>query len=430
MNEQTPHWVQDGKVNEVAFCEAFLQDRNILWSKGSFFTEEGKIRSEDILRKEIYERIRPYVTSRVSTKVEHILAALRLAAQKNFDGRQELVIHTANGAYNIDQRQFYPEKVCCRCRLPVAYNADAPAPKLWLQFLEELLEKEDIPTLQEYLGYCLLPITYGQKMMMIIGQGGEGKSRIGVVMKALMGDNMNMGSIAKVETNAFARADLENALLMVDDDLKMEALSQTHYLKSIITAEVAMDLERKGIQSYQGQLYVRFLAFGNGSLQALHDRSFGFFRRQIILTAKPRAQNRVDDPYLGKRLAREAEGIFLWCLEGLHRLVEQDFQFTLSYRATENLFQSMCEGNNIIGFLGSEGYFRYDPTGGVSSRKLYSLYQEWCEDNSLVPLSTRSFWSYLCQHAGEYQLRHTNTIPIGNGKRARGFYGLRPLSGM
>lgn len=48
---------------------------------------------------------------------------------------------------------------------------------------------------------------------------------------------------------------------MVDDDMKMEALKSTHYLKSLITAEMPMDLERKGEQSYQGKMYVRFLAF-------------------------------------------------------------------------------------------------------------------------------------------------------------------------
>ena len=54
-------------------------------------------------------------------------------------------------------------------------------------FLSELLGPEDIPALQEYLGYCLIPSTKGQKMLMLIGKGGEGKSRIGVVMNAIFG---------------------------------------------------------------------------------------------------------------------------------------------------------------------------------------------------------------------------------------------------
>ena len=133
------------------------------------------------------------------------------------------------------------------------------------------------PALQEYLGYCLIPSTKGQKMLMLIGKGGEGKSRIGVVMNAIFGLNMNTTSIQKVENSRFARADLEGKLLMLDDDLDMNALTKTNYVKSIVTAELRMDLERKREQSYQGLLYVRFLCFGNGALTALHDRSDGFF---------------------------------------------------------------------------------------------------------------------------------------------------------
>ena len=106
-----------------------------------------------------------------------------------------------------------------------------------------------------HLGYCLIPSTKGQKMLMLIGKGGEGKSRIGVVMNAIFGLNMNTTSIQKVENNRFARADLEGKLLMVDDDLDMNALTKTNYVKSIVTAELRMDLERKKEQSYQGQLY-------------------------------------------------------------------------------------------------------------------------------------------------------------------------------
>ena len=82
--------------------------------------------------------------------------------------------------------------------------------------------------MQEYLGYCLIPCTKGQKMMFLLGKGGEGKSRIGLVLKKLMGDAVSNGSIQKVETSRFARADLENRLLMVDDDLNMNALPKTN----------------------------------------------------------------------------------------------------------------------------------------------------------------------------------------------------------
>ena len=50
-----------------------------------------------------------------------------------------------------------------------------------MKFLSELLDEEDILTLQEYMGYTLLPSNKAQKLMMLLGKGGEGKSRIGLV---------------------------------------------------------------------------------------------------------------------------------------------------------------------------------------------------------------------------------------------------------
>ena len=74
-------------------------------------------------------------------------------------------------------------------------------------------------------------------MMVIKGRGGEGKSQIGVVLSKLFGTNMKDGSIGKISENRFARADLEHILLCVDDDMRMEALRQTNYVKSIVTAQ-------------------------------------------------------------------------------------------------------------------------------------------------------------------------------------------------
>ena len=231
-----------------------------------------------------------------------------------------------------------------------------------------------------------------------------------------------------LEENRFARADLEYSLLMVDDDLKLEALPQTNIIKSIVTAELPMDLEKKGKQSYQGRLYVRFLGFGNGTLQALYDRSVGFFRRQIILTVKDRPEDRVDDPFIADKMATEAEGIFLWALKGLNRLRANEFRFTMSERSRENMTESVKDANNIIDFLASEGYIRFKADYEASTKELYDVYKLWCDDNTYNPLSSRSFSNYLAQHADDYNLEATNNIRIGGGKRCRGYLGIEVLN--
>jgi putative DNA primase/helicase len=185
-----------------------------------------------------------------------------------------------------------------------------------------------------------------------------------------------------------------------------------------------MDLERKGEQSYQGQLVARFMAFGNSRLRSVYDHSLGFFRRQIILSTMPRPADRVDDPELGEKLIAEKDSIFMWCLLGLFRLMHNDFRFTISQRAMENLTKARTEDNNILSFLSSEGYIKFDYHASATSRQLYSVYRDWCEDNATRALSDRTFWSYLREHTIDLGLDYTNTIPIGNGRYARGFKGI------
>lgn len=222
-------WYDGKKINEVAFCREFLNEHPMICVKGSFFTTEGRVSDEEALGKLIYDKLNVCVKTGLSRRVDSLMNTLRKEAYQPVLPIQADRIHVANGTLFLDGR-FTEEKEYCRNRLPVRYDPDACFPPEWITFLDQLLEVDDVFTLQEFMGYCLLPTTKAQKMLMIVGQGGEGKSRIGVVMRAIFGESMVNGSLAKVETNRFARADLEHALVMVDDDMKMEALPETNYL--------------------------------------------------------------------------------------------------------------------------------------------------------------------------------------------------------
>ena len=422
-----PVWFDGRHVNERRYCEDFLSRHPMRTRQGRFLTADGFLEDENVLGRQILAEIGPYVNSGVSRTVANMIACMRLqaepaAAQTDLDR-----IHAANGTLFLDGT-FSQSRLICVNRLRVAYNPKAPAPKTWLRFLNDLLYPEDIATLQEYLGYCLIPTTKAQRMMMILGRGGEGKSQIGRVLSSIFGPNMSTSSIQKIETNRFARADLENRLLMVDDDMDMNALPKTNHIKSIVTAQYAMDVERKGIQSYQAQLYVRFLCFGNGALESLYDKSDGFYRRQIILTAKERPKNRRDDPFIAEAMIAEREGIFNWMLAGLHQLLSDNFRFRISARTEANLRSVRSSSNNILDFLCSEGYIRWRADREISSRALYRCYQDWCEDNALKPLSAQRLINELRQNEEKYGAEYSNNI-IWAGKRVRGFLGIEAVSG-
>ena len=256
-----PVWFDGQNINEALFCEEFLQERRIIFANGAFFTPDGRVTDDLPLRGEIYEKLKFCAVNNIPRKITNILEVLKLEAQEpDFPPEQDR-IHVANGTLMLNGTFTEGKPAIVRSRLPIAYKPDAPAPVIWLNFLDGLLHAEDIPTLQEFIGYCLIPSNKGQRMMVIKGNGGEGKSQIGAVLSAIFGTNMKDGSIGKISENRFARADLEHILLCVDDDMRMEALRQTNYVKSIVTAQGKMDLERKGKQSYQGWMFARLLAF-------------------------------------------------------------------------------------------------------------------------------------------------------------------------
>ena len=403
LTEYQPDWFDGKKVDEVRFCREFLDEHPMICVKGSFFTVDGRITDEAALGKQIYEMLAPWVKTGLSRRMESLMNVLRVEAYQPDLPVHTDRIHVANGTLFLDGT-FTEKKEYCRNRLPVRYDPNAEMPPQWITFLDQLLETEDIYTLQEYMGYCLIPTTKAQKMLMLIGQGGEGKSRVGVVMRAIFGDNMANGNLAKV----------------------MEALPGTDYIKLIITAELPLDLEKKSKQSYQGELYVRFLGFGNGTIKALYDRSYGFFRRQIILTVKKRDPNRIDDPDLSEKLTAEKEGIFLWCFYGLHRLFQNNYRFTISQQTKANMAAAVSEGNNVVDFMQSKGYIAFFSEAEASTKELYAVYKLWCEDNALNPLTSNSFSRYLNENQTQYGIRYSNNVYTKDKCRVRGYIGIEP----
>ena len=235
-NANAPAWFDGSNINEAAFCDEFLHTHKIIFANNAFFTPKGRITDDLPLRGEIFDRLKLYAINNIPRKVTNILEVLKLAAYVEDFPPEADKIHLANGTLHIDGTFTAEKSEIVRMRLPIEYHPDAPEAVTWLSFLNELLYPEDIPTLQEFLGYCLIPSNKGQRMMIIKGNGGEGKSQIGAVLNVLFGSNMKDGSIGKISENRFARADLEHILLCVDDDMRMEALRQTSYVKSIVTA--------------------------------------------------------------------------------------------------------------------------------------------------------------------------------------------------
>lgn len=148
-----PVWFDGKSINEALFCEEFLQTHKIIFTNGAFFTPKGRVTDELPLRGEIFEELKCCAVSNIPRKISNIVELMKLAALVEDFPPEPDRIHLSNGTLFLDGTFAEGKPKIVRNRFPVAYNPNAPKPVLWLQFLDGLLYPEDIPTLQEYIGY-------------------------------------------------------------------------------------------------------------------------------------------------------------------------------------------------------------------------------------------------------------------------------------
>lgn len=428
-NSNRPYWCADGNIDEVMFCKDLVQFRPMKCINGILYDADGMIPDEKI-ENEIHDLISKYITRKIAAKVKELVNALKMVTYSPAPLPDTKHIHLLNGTLGIDG-VFIPISQFCLNRLNVVYEEDRQQPEFWINFVNDLLYPDDVLTLQEFLGYCMIPSTKAQVMLFLIGNGGEGKSRIGVVLNEIFKSSMVSGCLQDLEENKFTLASLENKLLFLDDDLSIKASEDSKNLKKIVTAESPMLIERKCVQPYEVLLYSRLLAFGNVPLRMLFDHSDGMFRRQIILKVKPKPADREDDRFLTEKLIAEKDSIFNWCFEGLKRLIANKYQFTISAQAIDNLNEAKQENCNVIGFLNDEKYVvTNDLHFSITGKRLLYLYQDWCRENAEPPLRDNSVTNYLKTNAAKYGIRYNKNVDAGNGKYVRGFDGIRQMANL
>ena len=139
-----------------------------------------------------------------------------------------------------------------------------------------------------------------------------------------------------------------------------------------------------------------------------------------MITVKDRDPARVDDPFLIEKLTAELPGILFWMLEGLHCLLANRYQFTISERSIQNLEAAMADSDNLTQFMQATAYVRFKPDTEERSTYLYRAYTKWCEDNLESPVPQKKFSQFLLKNAGKYGLTFSKHI---EGKY-RGFRGV------
>lgn len=129
MTPQTwPEWYDGRHINEVLFCQQFLDKHPMKCVRGRLFTVDGLIEDEGQIGNLILEEISGVLTSGLSKIVTNLLASIKLQAYSPPLSIETDRIHVANGTYFMDG-SFTADKNYCNNRLTVPTTLTHPFPK-------------------------------------------------------------------------------------------------------------------------------------------------------------------------------------------------------------------------------------------------------------------------------------------------------------
>ena len=262
---------------------------------------------------------------------------------------------------------------------------------MFMKFLEESMggDMGQISLIQEMLGYFLIPVNSAQKCFVIVGVGGAGKSVLLRVLNDILLGKQNVSNVSWQALNErFKTAELFGKLANIFADLPTKYIDDNGIFKALV-GEDYLTVEKKNKDPFSFQSCARLLFSCNSIPKNYGDRSEGFYRRLIIMRFNNSVPPDKRDPNLIEKFRMEADGIFLFALNGLKRLMNNNYTFSETEVNKAELRQYREESDSVLLFIRECCEVGNDKVCG--STEIFNAYKGYCEECGLKPYSQRMF---------------------------------------
>lgn len=302
------------------------------------------------------------------------------------------IINVQNGLYNVLENSLSPHtpNYLSTIQLPVNYLSEADCP-LFKKYLAESMagDMDQVKLIQEILGYTLFPVNSAQKSFVFVGAAAAGKSVLLRVINDLLLGKENVSNVPWQSLNErFKTSELFGKLANTFADLPTKNIDDNGIFKALV-GEDYITGERKNKNPFSFISFAKLIFSCNSIPKNYGDRSEGFYRRLIIIRFNNTVSPEKRDPHLLDKFRAEADGIFLFALEGLKRLIKNDFRFSEAQKNIDELQRYREDSDSVLSFVNE--YCELDSTYSVGSTELYNVYKQYCDECGMRPYSQKTF---------------------------------------
>jgi len=400
-------WLNDkGKVLPGLAAQAFFtkQKNTLIFVSGAFW-RYGKGYWEKVKDEIIMQEIRDMIGREKTSKkvIEDIKFCLELEAlSDNHKWNpspeklcfQNCILNTKTmqtEPHNKDLLQtnrfeweYFPHGCPDTASFLLYMHENAP---LWMNYLETIQFKQDaIDRLQEWMGLCLVPVTKMERCLFLKGEGRNGKGVFLHVLRNLIGESQVSSLDLDQLFDRFSKIGIQNKLINIGGDIDTDIVFSNKF-KGMVSGET-ITAEDKYKKNEKFNPYARFI-FAANDYPVTKDRSPAFYKRFDIVEFQKEFAEEEQNKDLKENLMKELPAIMHWALEGLKRLVKNNWIFSASATFDKTKESFKLASNHVLQFVASNFVIntKTDTPHWYSCKAFRTLYKDWCIDNGYKMLS-------------------------------------------
>lgn len=355
-----------------------------------FNPEEGVyVDADPILRKDLR---RDDAGLKMINEVINAFVDLNYVHPNLFDAEEDR-IHLQNGWLNIKTYEFEPHSPLYYSftKLAPYYDASAKCPKI-LEFLDAVLQQEDVEVMQKIFGYLLLPGNKYKKAFWFIGDKDTGKSTFIELMELFIGQASHI-SLHDLEQGDENRKVVTGAhtLLNTTSEIGSKKIKDDTMFKRW-TGNDTITVRHLYQEPFNVKFLGKFVVASNDMPNFVEmDRAF-MERWLLIPFLNVISDDEKDRDILKKMTTREElSGLLNWAIEGLKKLEKDCYFRKETWEEIQKKWKEM--GSTVDAFLGqkTEKGEKFE----ILTTSLFEAYCNYCEEKKQMPLNDVNFGKEL-----------------------------------
>ena len=313
------------------------------------------------------------------------------------------IIAVSNGIYRISTKQLEPFDMRHRITrtLNCAYHTQNVSAPVFEGFINDMatsvdgeIDHEKIRVIQEFGGLVLsnIPGYRTKKALLLLSfLGNTGKTVLLLLWAYLLGER-NIVNIALQDMNESSKFSVGSALgarlICVGDQTTSEVKDSALFKE--LTGGDLVRFEQKNRQP----VYERFngvITIAANNLPAVVDDKGGhLFERFLILPLENSISEEKRDSMLFEKMKPEADAIFLWFLQGLHRLIDNGYKFSPCAAAAAATKEYRNRLDTVFRFVTEKYVLTGNRKDKIGKSDFDRDYIDYCNTNDYSPVNKQN----------------------------------------